>query len=268
MLCTNLFTFEPIETPECCFGPNQSLKFLIVLSDDDFQQKSCLWVWSKIDLLQQNSRKFPGKLEILSKKQLNWTHRNENADVFILNRLYVRLPKEKIYVPFEQFPARYIKSQLDELGLLLFHLNAEEVKIKRILSNPLIEKPLATTHPGVSAYVKEMGAIEHSCVEIKYDMQPPMIKFPKELFFYEDKWKPIIEGRCKQEKLYDDYTFEYVQPCFMEEEFIAFLRSCEINVPVYDISTRKFELQYEIFYYVTEICRSPSPQKSTEEKTK
>jgi hypothetical protein len=256
MLC-NIFNLEESNPTEkyCNFGLKCALKFLIVLPVDDFRQQSC-WFLSKIDMLKHNSRKFPGKLEILNWNDLMNHHVLLNRQkCFIQNKLYVRLPKEKKYVEIEEFPSKYIESQLEELGDLLLQLHAENVKIRRILENPAfeIESPLKNIHKGVSNYVSKMGANAHSCLEIIYNLPKQKMNITKTTFFYYPLWETLIENRIDHEKCYDEYIYEYRKPCFVEEDFCAFLRSCEINVPMIDSEISSFKLHYEIFYYMPEM---------------
>ena len=256
MLCNNLFFSDEVSTDNSCiFGPKCALKFLIVLSNHEFQQKNC-WFLSKIEMLKQNIRKFPGKLEILSRTELKARHILMNdLQVFTLNKLYVRLPKEKKYIPFEEFPSRFIQSQLEELGDVLLHMNAENVKIKRILENPVldIESPLIHIHPGVENYVSKMGATNHSCLEIIYHIPSKQTKLMKDNYFYSYKWERLIHNRFNKGICYDEYIYEYKRPCFVEEDFCAFLRTCNLNVPSIVSEISSFKLHYEILYYIPEM---------------
>lgn len=260
MTSCSVFSNNPTDISCCVFGPKCPLKFLIVFSEDEFQQKSCVWWFSsKIDFLQQNARKFPGTLEIKRPSEITPSKYTFYFSTYLLNHLYVILPKEQIYVPFEMFPEFFIESQLKELETLLLYLNAENVIFRRISDSVGHQTSITQTHPGVARYVKHMGAnAQHNSVEISYDIPSYLLQIDKTLFFYYDKWQTLIENRITTKKCYDEYVYEYLDPCFMQDDFLLFLKTAGIYVPIPENEIRKcnFSLQYDIFYYIPEMMEN------------
>lgn len=261
MLCTdNLFTPSANLHNVPSFGPKCPLQFLIILSDDEFQQSSCMWFISKIDYLLQNARKFPGKIKIKKKSEICYEKYSFESIPFSLNHLYVKMPKEKIYVHFQQFSEFFVYSQLLELAKLLLYLHGENVKITHPPCLPSLPISIVNIHPGVTKYLEIMGANhQHDCVEIHYDIHSMDRTIDEKHYFYLDKWKPIIDKKIQEKKYYDEFIYEYFRPCFLENDFLYFLKTAGVYVPNAENGTREpahFCLHYEIFYYMDEMIEN------------
>ena len=287
MLCTDSFFTKSDDLSNVhSFGPKCPLHFLIILSDDEFQQKSCMWFISKIDYLLQNARKFPGKIQIKKKSEISYETYSFESIPFSLNTLYVKMPKEKIYVQIQQFPEFFVYSQLLELGKLLLYLHAENVKITHPSSppsSPIMDKlptesnvsspllkylhpppsshvSIVNIHPGVTKYLEIMGANHrHNCVEIHYDIHSMEGTIDEKHYFYFDKWKSMIDNKIQEKKYYDEFIYQYFRPCFLENEFLYFLKTAGVRVPSDEFEKSQYPnfcLHYEIFYYMDEMIEN------------
>lgn len=256
MLCSTLLGGK--NESQSIQNPNlRGIRFLIILNNDEFQQRSCWFYASKPEIILQNANIFPGKLEVFSFNQfLECSHRysfyNEKNNSPKKNRLYIRTPKEKKYVLLEEFTKRWINSQLNELNLLFLKLNAECVKITAIGQNPVTEKSLTGIHPGVDEYVVSMGLKNHNSIEIRYAMPTEMNIFDANKYFYLNKWLIIISSRLNEHKYYNEYYFKYTKPTFLNKEFYNNLKTWEIQYEDID-NIDSFELYFEIFYYPDEM---------------
>jgi len=273
MICSTLFggKDESIMTPVYSSCKSR-LRFLIILDNDDFLQKSCWFIYSKLDKILQNSHSFPGKLEVLSYDQFNESihkycffvnDKDEDANKNDKkkdkcknpqkNRIYVRIPKERKYIVLEEFTNFLIFSQLSELNVLFLRLNTESVKIKYVSEKNEMQTSLEGIHVGVDKYIESMGAKEPDCIEIRFPL-PTQLPFVNESkYIYHEKWKPIIKRRIEEGRCFDEYFFKYEKPCFLNETFLSELRTCGIMIE--EIKEKEFELYFEIFYYTNEmIC--------------
>jgi hypothetical protein len=284
MLCSTIFggKDESIYASSPCMGHHERLRFLVVLDKDEFLQSSCWFLYNKIDTILQNARWFPGKIEVLSTDQLipsihrftplrnisnaqsatlsplitdKYKQHNQTSHIYEKNRVYVRIPKEKMYVLLEDFTKIWVSSQLNELNVLFLHLNAEIVKIKRVSENPHIELSLVGIHPGVDEYIGAMGANDHECVEIQYPLIIQQQTFNPCKYFYYNKWKPMVENRKKEGKYYDNFVFSYKRPAFLNEMFFKELRTWGLQAS-YTEEIDEFELHFEIFYYTDEMIEN------------
>jgi hypothetical protein len=266
MICTTLLggKDESLQNAKNTLGIPISLRFFILLDNDDYLQKSCWFSYSKLDYILQNLHLFPGKLDVYSLDQYkNSIHRFLFVDNCFpkKNRVYVRIPKEKKYVLLEDFTKYWVLSQLNELNILFLRLNAENVKIKHY-SESGIKHSLVGIHPGIDEYINSMGVKDHESVEIRYSF-PKKTSFNISNYVYYEKWKNIVERRINEGICYDEYYFKYEKPDFLNESFIHSLRTwgliyestCELSYT--DISNNldktNFELHYEIFYYPDEM---------------
>jgi hypothetical protein len=241
-----------------------------------------MWFISKIDYLLQNARKFPGKIQIKKKSEISYETYSFESIPFSLNTLYVKMPKEKIYVQIQQFPEFFVYSQLLELGKLLLYLHAENVKITHP-SSPILDKlptesnvsspllkylhpppsshvSIVNIHPGVTKYLEIMGANHrHNCVEIHYDIHSMEGTIDEKHYFYFDKWKSMIDNKIQEKKYYDEFIYQYFRPCFLENEFLYFLKTAGVRVPSDEFEKSQYPnfcLHYEIFYYMDEMIEN------------
>ena len=254
MLCSTLLGGK--DESQSIYNPNlRGIRFLIILNNNDFQERSCWFYTTKSENIMQYSYLFPGKLEVISfDNYLNSTHKynfivNERAHK---NKLYILLPKEKKYVLLEDFTKKWILSQLNELNVLFLRLNAESVKIKSINDNPILSTSLLGIHPGLDEYFIPMCTINDESLEIRYSISTENYVFNEKKFFYYDKWKTIINNRINEKQNFYEYYFHYKKPEFLNEHLFNCLKSLSIET-VNNKEIDEFELNFEIFYYINEM---------------
>jgi hypothetical protein len=235
------------------------LKFLIILSNDEYKEISC-WNYSKMDKILHNVHLFPGKLEVLSFTQYMCSiqkYRFINNRIPLKNRIYIRIPKEKIYVLLEDYTKYLVYSQLIEVNSLFLKLNAENVKIKYVNENLTQQQPpqilLAGIHPGLDEYIVSMGANDHDSVEIRYSLPKHKIDLNIVKYFYYEKWESFVKRRIEDAICYDNFFFKYERPDFLNETFFNEMRTCGLDVSFNMNEIYEFELHFEIFYYPDEM---------------
>lgn len=141
---------------------NVSLDFLILLKNDDFQKSfQCM---SKMHKIKQIVKKLPGNVcvELLSKttKQIK--------GLKIPYVVYIKLPKEHVYVTSDTWEFEYFNSQVIELISIFTALGANEIKFNAVKSNndeEKIDTSLSTNMSHMTVSIggsKEMTHNQHS----------------------------------------------------------------------------------------------------------
>lgn len=117
---------------------NDVLEYLIIIDDEDELQRKNYYCDSTYrKKLEDTERALRGELYIYTIDDVN------NMNIIIkgileTNKLYVKLPKEKIFVSSKIFDSEYMKSQLTELIYIFRKTKATTLKIKQKQSNDSI----------------------------------------------------------------------------------------------------------------------------------
>ena len=106
---------------------NDFLEFLIILSDDDY--KSTFFYKSRYDNLSKQSNFFNDNLNLVNKKDIKKSNEYLIDGMANLQKLYIKLPKENLYVDSSQFHNRYLNSKINELISVFTVLKAKNIKV-------------------------------------------------------------------------------------------------------------------------------------------
>lgn len=101
-----------------------SLEFLIILKDHDFKKQNC---YSLLARVQKATKKLPGIVNICS---YNDVKQYKIKGLVLPYVLYMKLPKEEIYVSSDAWESEYFNSQTLELLTIFTVLGASDVKFK------------------------------------------------------------------------------------------------------------------------------------------
>ena len=107
---------------------NCRLRFLILLRDEDYYK----WFWSRKDMIWYRKNKFPGQLILERFSELDTLPYIIEGPP-IPRKLYIMLPKEKLFIPSDHFTSRYIDSKLQELKIIFSSLQAKSIKVKKYM---------------------------------------------------------------------------------------------------------------------------------------
>ena len=118
------------------FRHTDIMEFLIVLKDKDFEKSyTCPSYYDKVN---KNGSNLPGILEC---EKLNTIQESKYIirDIALPRTVYIKLPKEKLFVASDIWEYEYMKSQIQELILIFGLLVFVFVKnyIKSIINNLL-----------------------------------------------------------------------------------------------------------------------------------
>ena len=200
----------------CRKSHNSKLRFLILLHDSDFKK----WCLSTKDLLWYSRNTFPGELTIENFEEVNDLPFNIEEPV-MPRQLYIMLPKERIYVPSDQFTGRYIRSKMQELIRIFVTLQAKSIKYVRYDTNEdhynfamgvQSEIPNVNISDGIhyqSAQNKKTG-VEYE-LKLNPSNEPLDVNQFSDCSFYYLKrnpaWKDLILRRIDNGVVFDKYTY-------------------------------------------------------------
>lgn len=106
-------------------GTNElSLEFLIILKEHDF--KGNMW-WSLLNRIQSTTYKLPGLVHICCYHNVK---QYKIKGLILPYVLYMKLPKENVFVPSDSWEAEYFNSQTLELLKIFTLLGASDIKFK------------------------------------------------------------------------------------------------------------------------------------------
>ena len=106
---------------------NDFLEFLIILCDDDY--KSTFFYKSTYENLLKQRNFFNDNLNIVNKKDIKKNNEYLIDGMATLKNLYIKLPKENLYVNSSQFHNRYLNSKINELISVFTVLKAKNIKV-------------------------------------------------------------------------------------------------------------------------------------------
>ena len=110
---------------------NEKLKFLILLSDEDINQKDYICNTYKRSIIINNKKLLNGDLDIINFNNIEDESISSKyiiEDIPLLNEMYIKLPDKNIYVISEKHPLKYLLSKQNELKNIFTLLGAKKIK--------------------------------------------------------------------------------------------------------------------------------------------
>lgn len=249
---------------------NDFLEFLIILCDDDY--KGTFFYKSTYDNLIKQRKFFNDNLNIVNKKDIKKSNEYLIDGMANLQKLYIKLPKENLYVDSSQFHNRYLNSKINELISVFTVLKAKCIKVT-------IDSQSENNFKfNLSAGVKMNGVSLKTGAEKKQD-KSNKLKSDWELEFFqsgndngnvtnnkininefaddkrfyylpkEAEWIDAIRKRVSQNVSSDKFTYSYSDT--NDIKYKAFTNLQLFNISC-DYNRKQFEninINYEIEYY-------------------
>lgn len=253
---------------------NDILQYLIILTKDDY--KSGTFSKSMHDKLIDKLDLFMGILNIEKLDDFKLNNANNinfkyKIDGNITPRLlYIRLPKEKLYVPADVFQERFLDSKMNELISIFSTLCSKSIKI-------------SVTHEHVSKINLNIGAGANiKGIEVKSEAKQESestnkISTVREItfqepskneklnidifgnynkFFYlpkDESWIDIIRRRINNKASSDDFKYNYKDYNCVTKELSSYLNflhiSLHYNASKYDNLVIAYDVDYYPFTY-------------------
>lgn len=244
---------------------NEKLCFLTLLVDNDYIKNNYCYKYSNEDILLSKKDLFPGILKVMSYKDIELQKEYIIEDIPLPKEIYIKLPKENIYISSDNFQFRYLLSQNNELINIFILLGAKTIKWnikqennldKKININSGINVKGIDFNTGInldeqknntSIFLNELH-FSNTKTPLSFDM----FKNNENEFYYlpgKYEWQNIIKRRIKRGLQYDKYVYKYNNCYKLNSSLISKLKFLEINFN-YDYETyNNLEIEYEIIYY-------------------
>lgn len=241
----------------------QKLNFLILLTDDYFTRKMYKF-HSKKYYIKKLQDKFPGKLTI--DKYSNFDNKYKFEDVPISNKVYVELPKEKVYVLFNDFEVKLLESKFNEFYDILATVGAKHIKMSKIISNH--NDSTRQIHIGLNSpetsisnqiYIKNErnnSMLLNQEMHFNNEKDPDLNKLIENNYFYLPytlEWHNLLIRRIENNEIKMNYRFQYNEFSILnyklKSKLSKFNIGTDLNLNYFSNKISSFEIQYEINYY-------------------
>ena len=246
---------------------NVFLEFLIILCDDDY--KGSFYYKSTYENVLKQRKFFNDNLNIVNKKEIIKNNEYLIDGMATLKKLYIKLPKENLYVNSSQFHNKYLNSKINELISVFTVLKAKNIKVT-------IESQTENNFKfNLSAGVKMNGVSLKTGAEKSHDSSNKLQshweleffqdtntntntkininEFADEKRFYylpkEAEWIDAIRKRVSQNMSSDKFTYSYSDTNDIKYKAFTNLNLFDISC---DYNRKQFEnmsINYEIEYY-------------------
>ena len=256
---------------------NDILNFLIILTDEDYINKHIFGGKSLYKKLLNKASLFYGNLDI--KKFSEFTNSANNiAHLYLIDGnlipriVYIRLPKEKLYVPAEHFQERYLDSKINELCNIFTTLQAESIQMSIIhenSSNIKLSISSGVTIQGIEANIecgkttdtnKKITTTRHITFE-KPDKNTntntntvidtnTFLNFEKFYYLSKDEgWIDIIRNRVYKKSKDSEYTYNYTENNCFSADLSAQMELLHIKFAYNSSKFENLKIEYKVIYF-------------------
>lgn len=244
---------------------NDLLTFLILLHQKDYQkgiiQKS---VYEK---LIANSDLFPGNLIIVNYNDFqsdDYKNKYFIEGNVIPKQLYLKLPKEDLFVPIGTFQEKYLNSRINELINIFANLKPKKIIVSVDKNNGELFE-LNTNIGGLTPIgdVRIGGEINKESdselkiikyMEFNLDSKPVDPNyFKNEYKFYylpkEEEWLELIRKRLKHKLTKEKYIYSYKDMTRFKSSLTTKLQVLDIDINYNHKKYDNLKIYYEVEYY-------------------
>ena len=246
--------------------PFENLRFLILLSDDNYVKK-LFQFHTKKHYIKKMQDKFPGKLII--DKYSNFDNKYKFEDVPISNKVYVELPKEKVFVLFNDFEVKLLDSKFNEFYDILATVGAKHIKMSKIISNhndntrqiQIGLNSVGTNTIGTNNQIyikneKNNSMLLNQEMHFNNEKDPDLNKLINNNYFYLPytlEWHNMLIRRIENNETKMKYKFQYNEFSILnfklKNKLCKFNIETDLNLDYFSNKISSFEIEYEINYY-------------------
>ena len=243
---------------------NDFMEFLIILNDKNYV--SSFFYSSDYDKINNQRDYFPGKLNILNQKDLE----NQVNDDFIIEgnvmikKVYTKMPKENIYVDFNNFAEKYFNSKINELISIFSMMNARKIVLS--MYNESNEELAVNFSGGINLknINLELGAHHDNAhnsklkkkwvISFEENNKPiNIIDFTNKRKFYylpkEPEWIEIIRKRINRGMNKDNYVYNFYDNNTFNTKLFANLNMLKIDMSYNSKKYNNITIEYDVTYY-------------------
>ena len=252
---------------------NDLLTFLILLHQKDYQ-KGLLYK-SVYDKLISNCDLFPGNLVIINYNDFqsdDYKNKYFIEGNVIPKQVYLKLPKEDLFVPIGTFQEKYLNSRINELINIFANLKPKKIIISVDKDNQdLIQintnigglTPIGEINIGGEINKElnsELRIIKY--MEFNLDSKPVDPNyFKNEYKFYylpkEEEWLELIRKRLKHKLTKEKYIYSYRDMTKFKSSLTTKLQVLDIDINYNQKKFDNFKIYYEVEYYPLDDNFSP-----------
>ena len=244
---------------------NDFNEFLIVLNDY-YYQWICL-IPNEYDIIMSQKHNFPGKLHIKYESQIrDDISGNYNIKGIVqFKTLYIKLPKENIYVDSLKFQEELFESKFNELLNIFACLNARYVdfyfqnmdKYIEIFSTSVSTSASLSKVEGGESILSNHKTQSKRRIRAEYSdktntpFDPEKFK-DKKTFYYlpkEHGWRNVIKNRLENKMLTQEYLYKYSESSVFSAEFYNCLRRLNIKFHYSSEKYNEIKIEYFIEYW-------------------
>jgi hypothetical protein len=251
---------------------NDFLDFLIVLKDKHF--KSTFLSKSYASRLEYLRDKLPGRLEILKKDDLTALSLSVEGQKkyhiegnVMFKKIYMRLPKEDIYIDYKHYQNRYFNSKINELISIFSLMKAKSIKMSVMNENNSEVKLQLTGSLNAGAVIDEVKVgttVSNSqknniqsqwtiTFDEKKDKKIDIHDFAnKKRFYYlpkEKQWQDIIRRRLHEGMRTYDYVYNYSDSNEFDVGLSSELKFLKLDFDYNRKNYENIQINYEVEYY-------------------
>ena len=249
---------------------NDVMQFLIVLCDSDF--KSPCLLQKKYSTRVKNSGGYlSGILDVINVRDVSKRRENNRGknvlqykinEVVNLKTLYIKLPKEKLYVKSNRWQFEYMKSQVREILHMFGLLGAKNVEYEIINSNANLVNFLTQVTTGKIPIESgfEINSKNILSTEISGRTEYAVPKtYPTEKSIYnsnniyylsrKDDWQDICERRIVYKVTVDNFTYKFNTDVSFSAKVTEKFRGLGISFNISSEETKNFTMNFKVNYY-------------------
>jgi len=247
---------------------NEKLHFLILLDDEDFLKNTWYCNNSHKDLIMKKKKTFPGKLNIINYDDIDKP--NIMKDYIIESNpvpreVYIKLPKENLYVLSEKFAQKYLLSRHSELKNIFEKLGAKSIEWKMKHNNGTSD----AVNLDMEVNVNQIGVMVGVDLEESSDnsnkayskMTFPNNKvqldekiFDDPSFYYlskEYEWQNIIQSRIHSRNSEYEFFYKNTDSYNFKSDMSSKLKLLNINFGYETNKYNNLEIHYIVKYWDT-----------------
>lgn len=252
---------------------NEIMQFLIVLNDNDF--KSPCWLKKKYSTRVNSSGTYlSGILEVVNMNNISRKTKNIHGKkklvykingVLNLKTLYIKLPKEKLYVKSDKWQFEYMKSQVREILHIFGLLGAKSVEYSIVNSNESLVNFLSQLNFGNlpienGLEIKSKNVVSTE-ISGKTEYQVPS-EFPTEQKLYDARntyylarnfdWQDICERRIVSKVTVDNFIYKFNNEITFSTKVTEKFKGLGISFDLNTEETKNFVMDFQVSYYSQE----------------
>ena len=249
---------------------NDIMEFLIILKESDFTSKpKCANFHSKIIKYEDE---IPGVLNCVDLLKISELEEDTKLPKFIFRDIaiprimYIKLPKENVYVKSEEWEFEYMKSQIQEIIIIFGLLGAKKITYdtsdncaehKEIGANLGIGDPATASANigmeikyGKSSYSKFRGEAEFP---VPIDSVPSLHKLleEKNLYYLPRKfhWKTMVRNRIKSHILRDKFDYEFGKDMYINSNLTTKFNNIGVGFKFGSNNLSTFRMIFDVEYH-------------------